>query len=429
MSSCPRVLINLMPSDPRTILMLTSCYPKKSGEPSGIFIHHLAKQLKRQGWRVVVLVPNFPGGSIREEIEGILVHRFNYFIPRWQNLCYGSGMLPNLKKSPALSFQVPFYLASMFWSVIKVLKTDSVDLIHAHWVLPQGLVARLIWAFTKKPFVLTVHGGDIFAFGGFWGTFLKRFALGAARVCTANSTFTQSRVKRVTDQIPIRVVPMGVDVDCVSPRAFDPMLREQLGIQGEMVLFVGRLVEQKGVHHLLGAMPEVLEMFPKAVLVLIGDGTQKAELKQFAARSGIIDAVRFLGVVSHDRLPLYYAAADVFVGPSVVDRNGVTEGLGVVFLEAASSGVPIIGTSVGGISDVLREGVTGLAVPPAEKRALAQAIKRILLDDQLRNRLGKEARKTVLENFSWCQIAEQFGKLFRKILEENDASSGKQPPL
>lgn len=418
-----------MPSDHRKILMLTSCYPKKSGEPSGIFLHHLAKQLKRQGWRVVVLVPNFPGGSIREEIEGIPVHRFNYFIPRWQNLCYGSGMLPNLKKSPALWFQVPFYLTSMFWSVIKILKTESVDLIHAHWILPQGLIARLIWIFTKKPFVLTVHGGDIFAFGGFWGTFFKRFALEAARVCTANSTFTQSRVKMVTDQIPIRVVPMGVDVDCFSPKAFDPTLREQLGIQGEMVLFVGRLVEQKGVHHLLGAMPEVLEEFPKAVLVLIGDGTQKTELKQFAARSGIIDAVRFLGVVSHDCLPLYYAAADVFVGPSVVDRSGVTEGLGVVFLEAASSGISIIGTSVGGISDVLREGVTGLAVPPGEKRDLAQAIKILLLDDQLRNRLGKGARKKVLEHFSWFQIADQFGKLFRKALEEQDTSSCKQPPL
>ncbi len=413
-----------MPLKPATILILTSCYPKEMGEPSGIFLHHLAKHLRFQGWRVLVLAPNFPGGKIVDEIEGIPVRRFNYFIPRWQNLCYVSGMLPNLKKSPWLWFQAPFYLASLFWEVMKLLRTDSVDLIHAHWILPQGLVTRLIGSVTQKPFILTVHGGDICAFKGPVGSFFKRFALGTAGACTANSTFTQSRVQAVSDRVPIRLVPMGVDVDGFSPGAFDPGLRKRLGIEAEMILFVGRLVEKKGVYYLLRAMPEVLKVFPEAVLVLIGDGAQRAALEQLASRSGIGGSVRFLGAVSHDKLPPYYAAADVFVGPSVVDREGDTEGLGIVFLEAASSRVPIIGTSVGGIGDVLREGVTGLAVEPGEVTGLAQAIKRLLGDKPLRDRLGKGAREHVLEYFSWCRVAESFGALFREVLEEKVSSAG-----
>ena len=126
-----------------------------------------------------------------------------------------------------------------------------------------------------------------------------------------------------------------------------------LGVDAEMILFVGRLVEKKGVHNLLAAMQRVLKSSPKATLVLVGDGTQRHDLERMAERLEIAGSVRFLGKLPHEQLPEYYAAADLFVGPSVVDRSGDTEGLGVVFIEAASAGLAMVGTSVGGISDVL----------------------------------------------------------------------------
>src|SRR5262249_33102175 len=147
--------------------------------------------------------------------------------------------------------------------------------------------------------------------------------------------------------------------------------------QGEMILFVGRLVEKKGVEYLLNAMPSVIRAYPRAVLVIIGEGTQRPELEELARKLGIQPWVRFLGRIPNDELPKYYAAADVFVGPSVIDKFGDTEGLGIVFLEAAACQVAIIGTSVGGISDVLINEVTGTQIDPSDSDQLARELKRL----------------------------------------------------
>jgi len=209
---------------------------------------------------------------------------------------------------------------------------------------------------------------------------------------------------------------MGVDVTEFEPRQPNLSLRRKLGVVSEMILFVGRLVEKKGVHNLLAAMQQVLKKFPKATLVLVGDGTQRHELERMAERLEIAGAVRFLGKLPHEQLPEYYAAADLFVGPSVVDRSGDTEGLGVVFIEAASAGLAIVGTSVGGISDVLIHEVTGIAVEPDQPEALANAIERLLRDEALRRRLGEAGRQHALSQFSWSQVAARFSGVFRNVL-------------
>ena len=410
----------MKPSEPpptRTVLIVTSSYPKHAGEPSGIFLHHLSRQLVTVGWRVVVLAPNFPGGQPVQMLDGVEIRRFNYFIHRRQALCYRSGMLPNLKQSLWLWLQVPFYFASLFASVLQAIRRDSIDVINAHWVVPQGIVTRLVQMLCSVPVVLTVHGGDIFAFQGFAGRLLKRLALRRAEACTANSTFTRGQLLQLCPSAEVSIVPMGVDVTEFEPKQPNLILRRSMGVDAELILFVGRLVEKKGVHNLLGAMQRVLQKFPNATLVLVGDGTQRPELERMAERLGITRAVRFLGKLSHDQLPEYYAAADLFVGPSVVDRSGDTEGLGVVFIEAASAGLAMVGTSVGGISDVLIHDVTGLAVEPDQPEALADAIERLLGDEVLRSRLGAAARQHVLSQFSWTQVAARFSSVFSEVLE------------
>ena len=400
-----------------SVLIVTSSYPKHEGEPSGIFLHHLSRQLVACGWRVLVLAPNFPGGQPVQMLDGVDIRRFNYFLPQRQALCYRSGMLPNLKQSVLLWFQVPFYLANLFGSLLRTVRKESIDVINAHWVVPQGIVTRLVQSFLSVPVVLTVHGGDIFAFQGLVGRFLKKWALTRADACTANSAFTRGQLLRLCPSAEVGIVPMGVDVTDFEPKQRNVLLRRKLGVGAEMILFVGRLVEKKGVHNLLAAMQQVLKKSPHATLVLVGDGTQRHELERMAERLEIAGSVRFLGKLPHEQLPEYYAAADVFVGPSVVDRSGDTEGLGVVFIEAASAGLAIVGTSVGGISDVLIHEVTGIAVEPDQPEALANAIERLLGDEPLRQRLGAAARQHALSQFSWSQVAGRFSSIFRRVLE------------
>jgi len=407
----------LAPPAVGTLLLVTSSYPKHEGEPSGIFLHHLSRHLVAVGWRVVVLAPGFPGGQSVQVLDGVQICRFNYFVPQFQALCYRSGMLPNLKQSLLLWFQVPFYLASLFVSILQVVRQESIDVINAHWIVPQGIVTRLVQRFLRVPVVLTVHGGDIFAFQGPLGRLVKRSALKRAEACTANSAFTRGLLLQLCPAAEVNIVPMGVDVTEFEPSRSSLALRRRLNVGKEMILFVGRLVEKKGVHNLLAAMARVLRNFPEATLVLVGDGTQRQELGRMAERLEITGAVRFLGKLPHEQLPEYYAAADLFVGPSVVDRSGDTEGLGVVFIEAASAGLAIVGTSVGGISDVLINEVTGIAVEPDQPEALADAIDRLLGDEPLRRRLGTAARQHALSQFSWSQVAARFSNVFRDALE------------
>jgi glycosyltransferase involved in cell wall biosynthesis len=329
-------------------------------------------------------------------------------------------MLPNLKKSSLLWIQVPFYLVSLLYTTMRCVRRESIDLIHAHWVIPQGIVARMVQSFTGRPTVVTIHGGDVFAFRGKMARWIKRFALSRVAACTANSAYTRLQIMNALDRIPVRVVPMGVDLTAF-PSARDTSVRAELRISGEMVLFVGRLVQKKGVHDLLAAMHYVLERFPETTLVVIGDGSQRKKLEDLASKLGIARSVRFLGKLPHAQLPRFYATADLFVGPSVVDGSGDTEGLGVVFLEAAAAGLAMIGTSVGGIADILIHDATGLIVEPGSPMELADAISRLLKDSGLRLRLGAAARSRVLQQFSWTYVAKEFSNLFEGILHRNCA--------
>ena len=393
-----------------TVLFLTSSYPKHLEEPSGVFLHYLNKELAALGWSILVLVPNFPGGKSTETMEGVPILRFNYFLPRWQTLCYGSGIIPNLKKSPWLWVEVPFYLVSMFWHASRILRRHHIDIMGAHWILPQGVVAAQLKRFFGVPLVVTAHGSDLSSFDGALGTRLKRFVLSKAEASSANSQYTSQQIQSLMPQVPTAVIPMGVDLRrfCLVK---DETIRRELEIQGEFLLFVGRLVEEKGPLHILKAMPRILEVFPKAALVLVGGGTQRAKLEQATRELGITGSVRFVGRLPHQRLSRYYSAADVFVGPSLV------EGLGIVFLEAAASGLAIVGSRVGGVSDILIDGVTGIEVEPANSEQLATAIIRVLSDSDLRTSLAKAARRHVEEHFTWKQIALRFDALLRETLQ------------
>jgi len=393
-----------------TVLFLTSSYPKDVTEPSGIFLHHLNKELAALGWAIVVVAPGFPGGRSDETLDGVKVARFTYFIPAWEKLCYGSGIIPNLKQSPWLWIEVPFYFVSMIWRCYRLLQRHRVDVICAHWILPQGVVGAVIRGFHKAPLMVTAHGSDMFRFDGRLGNALKRFVLRRVDSCSANSQYTSRQVNLLSPQLNVEIIPMGVDPVSFSTEK-KVTVRKTLGIDGEFLLFVGRLVPEKGPLYLLKALPLVLERFPRAQLVLAGGGTQRQELERLAEDLSITHAVRFLGRIPHRELACYYSAADVFVGPSLV------EGLGIVFLEAAASGLPIVGSRVGGVTDILIDGITGIEVEPANSRQLAEAIIHLLDNSELRRTLANTARQHVEQHFTWRQVALCYDRLLRETIQ------------
>ncbi len=400
---------------PLKVLFLTSSYPRSEPDTAAVFLRYLAEALAARGIEVHVLSP--ADGKSTTKMEGaVTVHRFQYFPVRWQQLAYGSGILSNLQRSPWLRAQVPFYVAAMTLSLLRLLRAQHFDLLHAHWIVPQGLIGILANKLYAVPLVTTAHGADAFALRGRFSRFLKRLVIAHTTVCTVNTPATLRAIGSEASSRPARLMPMGVDVArfACGDRA---LLRQLIPNDRFLLLFVGRLVEKKGCHDLLRAMALLTPLFQKrATLWIVGDGDQKSALKKTAKDTGLDQQIRFWGVVPNDQLPNFYAAADLFIAPSIETPSGDTEGQGVVLLEAFAARTCVLATRVGGIDAVVHDQVTGILVPPAQPEKLAQWIENLMNNSVLRSTLANNAFTEVKERYDWHNLAGNFAQLYGEIL-------------
>ena len=398
---------------PLKILFLTSSYPRSQEDTASVFLRYLAGKLAKRGLDVHVLAPaDGKGGT---SIEGELtVHRFQYFPTALQALAYGSGIMPNLKRSPWLWLQVPFFLIVMTMRLVRLLTAQPFDVIHAHWILPQGIVGLLGAYLYRVPLVVTAHGTDAFALPSRFINRLKRLVITRSNIWTSNTPTTADAVIRNSYLPKPRIIPMGVDIAHFS-NGNSAMLRRELA-QGEfLILFVGRLTENKGCHDLLHAFSLLgRSTRTRTTLWVIGDGDQRIKLEQNTKHLSIQEKVRFLGTMSHQRLPDFYAAADLVVIPSIQGPSGEAEGQGVVILEAFAARACVLATRLGGICSVVSDHVTGVLVEPSNPKALAGAMEQLLLDPNLRKRLADTAFADVNARYGWERIAGKFEKLYRE---------------
>jgi glycosyltransferase involved in cell wall biosynthesis len=254
-----------------------------------------------------------------------------------------------------------------------------------------------------------------------WLRWLVRWAVRTSDQVVAISSYTASEVKRIAD-VPVRVIPYTVGLEDAEQAPPPPPPPPRPSRDGAFrVLFVGRLVERKGVAGLLDAVGRL----PAALgtrLEIIGEGPERPRLEAQIRQAGLHDRVVLRGRVSTADLRAAYAAADVLVLPSVLDSRSDTEGLGVVLLEAMSYGVPVIASRIGGIPDIVGDGETGLLVPPGDPGALAAALERLAVDPGLRQRLGSAGREHVRAHFSWDSIVARWEECYAAALGTRSAT-------
>ena len=405
------------------ILLLASSYPRSRADSASIFLRQFAEKLGARGINVHVLAPSDENGGTT--IEGMVtVHRFQYRpVSLLRGLAYGSGIVANLRRHPWLWFQVPFFFVSMALALRRLIRTEQPNVVHAHWILPQGLIAVLTKYLYKVPVIVTAHGADAFAFRGQLATRLKRFALVKSDAWTANTRATAAAIGLAASLPAPDVIPMGVDVEHFS-RGNPTSLRRELPPNDLLVLFVGRLVEKKGCYSLIEAFSLLRDdLRVRTSLWIVGQGEEYEGLDSYATRLRVRGKVRFWGAVSNHLLPDFYAAADLFVAPSIQAESGDTEGQGVVILEAFAARRCVLSTRVGGIVDVVIDGATGLLVEPNDPNQLAAAMASLLRDQSLRNRLAENAFQTVSRKYRWEKVAAAFETLYREV----EARSGPTP--
>jgi glycosyltransferase involved in cell wall biosynthesis len=401
--------------DKKNLLIITSTFPRWKNDTDPPFVFELAKRLTG-AFNITVLTPNYPGAIAEEFIEGIRVHRFRYFLKNFEILAGSEGILPTLKKNKLFYLLIPFFILAELLALLKLIRKTKPDIIHAHWILPQGFVTALANKITGVPFVVTTHGADIYGLQGKFASALKRYALKNASIVTVVSKDIQNTIKhKFGASIHTDIIPMGVDSTFFHPDKKNPQLREQYGIKGPFLLFVGRLTEKKGGRYLIEAMPALMKQNPEAKLLVIGTGEEKMNLQHLTQNLSISNNVIFAGAIPNNELPAYFATADIFIGPSIKVEGGDTEGFGLTFVEAAMSGCIIVGTNVGGISDIIVDGETGFLVPEKDPKALAVTLCDILEQLDTLSNITTAARQKMISQFDWQKIAEKY----REILSNN----------
>ncbi|NND66704.1 MAG: glycosyltransferase [Halioglobus sp.] len=397
------------------ILVLTSTFSRWEGDTEPRFVNNLSRHLAQEH-DVQVLAPHAPGARTTEVLEGIPVHRFRYAPEALQTLAYGGGILPNLRERPLRFLLVPLFIAAQTLAILRLARVHQFDVIHAHWIIPQGFsaaLARLLGL--RVPVLLTSHGGDLFALKGRVLSALKRWISGR---CQGLSVVSSAMRQRAADLelmalANIHNIPMGVDTAGEFQPPTEPTRREG-------ILFVGRLVDKKGIEYLIEAMPGVLAEASAAHLTIVGDGPLAAELAARCRALGVEDAVTFTGAVANHDVPGYLQRAAVTVFPSIVTDSGDQEGTPVAIMEALACGCAAVVSDYPGARDIIVDGRTGLLVPQRSPEALARALLRLYQDPALCAALGAGGRKHVQAQYDWRVISDRFLDVFRDILEQRD---------
>lgn len=397
----------------KKLLFTTSTLPRFISDPEPRFVLDLALALSNR-YDVTILAPADPAARLAEQDDRVKIQRYRYAPLRClEQLAYPGAIMPRLRQKPWLWPTVPMLFLGLR-QALHSLPLRRFDLVHCHWLIPQGVVQALgFWGAGMPPFVVTSHGGDLTSFRGPLMRRLFRLVISRAAGMTLVSKALSA--EPIIGLTAARVIPMGVDTVRFAPKFADHRCFAAWSGDNPVLLFVGRLVEKKGVGVLLQAMANQAVLATDAHLVLIGDGPLKEELEARRDALGLKKRVHFLAPVGHDQLPTLYASADVFCAPSVIAENGDTDGMPTVLLEASASGTPCISTSIGGITEFIKDGVNGLLVSPNDAEGLARAIVRLLKDTTLRRQLGQAALQSA-DDFRWSAIADRFDALYCSVL-------------
>ena len=397
----------------RKVLVVTTTFPRRNGDDQPRFVLDLCKSL-RGDYEQLVLAPSAPGCSVDECVEGVKVKRFRYFFKQAETLAYGTGILGNLKSAPVRWLLVPFFLFGLMIAIRKELRRFDPDIVHAHWWLPSGLAATLALATTRTDcrLLITCHGADYFVLGERFGGLRRRVFDRADAVAMVSPAMRDHAIRRGLPEEKLSIAPMGVNLS----EHFKPSkVKERRG-----VLYVGRLVEKKGVADLLAGWAAASEEVRAQGLTIIGSGFQQDSLLALAESLGVSDTVAFLGAIAHEDLPAHYQRAALLVFPSIISSENDQEGLGLVAVEAMACGCPVLASDIPSLADVIVEGQTGFVFPMGNQAALTRRLDELVSSPKHCREVAERGGEIARARFGWTAVGDKYQSLYEGLIRPND---------
>ena len=382
------------------VLFLAHAYPRHDADPVGSFVGNLAVALRDRGVDVTVSAPSAAELAPFEHVNGIAVHRFRYAPDRYETLAYTGTMGAQVRDTLSGKVAMLSYLVSAYRAARELVRRERFDLLHAHWWFPGGLVASALSRTTSIPFVTTLHGSDLrlvttFPFGR--GLFTRVAREG--RAMTAVSTWLARGAEELAPGHSVAVAPMPVLTDLFhSGDSREP----------DLLLFVGKLTEQKGLARLLRAMTRMRQ---RARLAVVGAGrVDDSALRAMARELGLDDRIEWLPLLTQPELAAEYRRATLHVVPAL------DEGLGLTAVESLLSETPVVGFRSGGLPDIVPDRVAGRLVAPGDEQALAEALDTLLAEPQTRRAMGEAGRAHAMERFGAAAASERYAELYRRTV-------------
>jgi glycosyltransferase involved in cell wall biosynthesis len=391
------------------VLLLSWEYPPRIVGGLGTHVHKLSTNLAKQGVNIHVITKDVPGASDYEFSEGVHIHR----VPLYP---------PEIPQEDWVPWTLQFNVA-LLERTIPIIneKIGKVHVLHAHdWLVAHAAIA-LKHAY-RIPLVATIHATEYGRHQGhlpgimqkiihqveWWLTFES-----VRTICCSN--YMRDEVVKIFElpEDKVDVIPNGIEFDDFSTNVTTDLVRmKYVEPDKKMVLFVGRLVYEKGVQTVIEAMPMVMDQIPDVRFLVVGTGPHARKLKAMSEESGLDEKVKFLGYIDGKSLIKFYKCADLTVVPSLY------EPFGMVVLEAMVAGSPVIVADTGGLKEIVVHEETGLKFTPGDPVSLSEAIIRVLSDQELSRRLTSDARNFIGERYSWGRIALGTIEVYRRAVRE-----------
>lgn len=412
--------------------VLTHNYPRFPGDFSGTFIEALCNELVHQGQRLTIWAPFDPAYTPerRRADEGMAALRLYRY--SWPDRLHQLGYMRSMQSDLALRLNTyalsPGFFAAGIGKVLREAKIRRPDLLHAHWLLPNGFIAAVAARRLGLPLVISIPGSDAQVAGkNALFRAMARFAMRQADLLTANSAELRETVLRIgaaggSDEAlraKFDLILYGTDPNTLRPDTTGVAeLRSKLGLPDPpplILLCVGRMVPKKGFDVLIRALAEPALRECSVTVLMIGEGDDKAAWQQLAQDLGVAERIRWLGNVPKTEINVYYNLADLLINPAV---NRPADGLNVCVLDAMSCAKPVIGSDAAGNPLAIVDGETGLITPEGDAAALAAAIRRLAESPALREQFGAAARQRIEQEIGWPPLARRYIRHFQRILGE-----------
>lgn len=304
------------------------------------------------------------------------------------------------------------------WALKKIIKKHQIEVVAFGAAAPLGVLSSSLKSYGVKRTVALTHGHEV------WWSKLFPFNLIMRRIGSTTDSltylgeFTRNAISMALSSdahnAMVKIAP-GIDVDHFRP-IDSSQLRHDLGVANKKVIVsVGRLVHRKGQDHLIQSLPEILKVHPDAHLLLVGQGPYREHLESLVAEHNLHESITFIGRIQYADLPRYICCGDIFAMPSRSRLMGLeVEGLGIVYLEASSCGLPVIAGKSGGAPDAVVDGITGVVVDGEDDKQIAQAVITLLDNPVEASAMGSRGRQWIVDNWRWEIWSEKFEELLNQ---------------